>query len=127
MNVIVKEGVSDELSLKIFTEFDAYNKEMEFYDKIVPKFNEKLQLLGEADLFAEAFGVCKQRNVLILEDLSLLGYQTRAAADGLDATGTKAVLNRVAVFHAICAILQEEKADIFAKFKYGKFPNCICL
>lgn len=119
MNVIVKEGVSDELSLKILLEYDIYNKEMEFYGEIVPKFNEKLKLLDEPSLLAEAFGVCKQRNVLILEDLSVLGYKSRSGADGLNANETKAVLKRLATFHAIGAVLQEEQPNIFASFKYG--------
>lgn len=117
----MKEAVTDELALDAFLEFDAYHKEMEFYDKIVPKFDAKLKQLGESELFAEAFGVCKKKNVLILEDLSVKDYKSRPAALGLNVTETEAVLKKVATFHAICAVLQEEQPDIFANFKYGEF------
>lgn len=116
----MKEAVSEELSLEAFLEINAYHKEMEFYDEIVPKFNKKLKELGETELLAEGFGVCKQKNILILEDLSVKGYVSRSPAFGLDVTETKAVLKRLATFHAISAVLQDEHPDIFANFKCGE-------
>lgn len=123
----MKEPVTDELALSTFLEFDAYHKEMEFYAVVAPEFNEKLKQLGESELFPEAFGVCKQRNILILEDLSEKGYKSRAAAHGLNIAETKAVLRRVATFHAVGAVLQEEHSDIFANFKYGELDILIRL
>lgn len=93
---------------------------MEFYE-IVPKFNRKLKELGEPDLMAEPIGVCAEKNILILEDLSTKGYQARSPTHGLNIHETKAVLRRVATFHAIGAVLQEEQPDIFANFKFGMF------
>lgn len=119
MNVIVKEGVSDELSLKILLEYDIYNKEMEFYGEIVPKFNEKLKLLDEPSRSIWCVLCVNSEIVLILEDLSVRGYKSRSGADGLNANETKAVLKRLATFHAIGAVLQEEQPNIFANFKYG--------
>lgn len=119
LNLIVKEAISDEVALSTFLEFNAYHKEMEFYVEIVPKFNKKLRQLGESELLAEAFGVCKEKNVLMLEDLSVKGYKSRPAAHGLNLAETQAVLKRIATFHAICATLQEEQPDIFDDLKYG--------
>lgn len=123
----MKEAISDELALIAFLEYDAYHKEMEFYDTVLPKFNVKLQQLGEPELFAEAFGVCKDKNVLILEDLSVKAYKSRPAALGLNVAETQAILKRVATFHAICAILQEEQSDIFQNFKYGELKCSLSL
>lgn len=92
---------------------------MEFYGKIVPKFNQKLKILGELDLVAEPFGIWKKENILILEDLSAKGYQAQSPAQGFDVHETRAVLKRAATFHAICAVLQEEQSDIFGNFKAG--------
>lgn len=119
--MIIKEGVSSEIQLKAFDQYDAYDNEMEFYGKIVQKFNRKLTELGEPELIAEPFGVCAERNMLILEDLSAKGYKPRSPAQGLNEYETKTVLRRAATFHAIGAMLQEEHPDIFANFKKGKF------
>lgn len=125
LSLIVKEAISNELALSTLLEFDAYHKEMEFYAEIAPKFNKKLQQLVELELFAEAFGVCKQRNILILEDLSEKGYKSRPAALGLNLAETKAVLRRIATFHAVCAVLQEEQPNIFENFKYGEHHTIV--
>lgn len=119
MHLIVKEAISDEISLEAFLQFNAYDKEIEFYDEIVPKINEKLQFLGEPKLFPESFGSCKSKNVLILEDLSVKGYEVQPSTQGFDIFQTKFILKKIALFHAACAVLKEERPDIFANFKYG--------
>lgn len=121
--MIIKEGVSNETLLNAFDQYDVYANEMEFYGKIVPKFNQKLMELGESELVAEPFGVCAEKNILILEDLSTKGYQPRSPAQGLNEYETKAVLRRAATFHAIGAVLQEEQPDIFGNFKRGNIFN----
>lgn len=119
MDLIIKEGISNEALLNAFQQYDVYDNEMEFYGKIVPKFNEKLKELGEPELFAKQFGICAEKNILILEDLSAKGYQARSPAQGLNEHETKAVLRRTAAFHAIGAVLQDEQHDIVANFKKG--------
>lgn len=123
VDLIIKKGVSNELLLNAFHQYDVYDNEMEFYAKIVPKFNQKLKELDEPDLIAEPFGVCAEKNILILEDLSVKGYQARSPAHGFNMHETKAVLRRVATFHAICAVLQQEQPDIFANFKKGNIKT----
>lgn len=120
MNLIVKEAIADEVSLNALLQFDVYDKEILFYTEIAPKINQKLKELGEPELIAQPFGACKTRNILILEDLSAKGYQVRSPTNGLNYAETKAILKKVATFHAINAVLQEEQPNIFAGFKYGK-------
>ena len=123
MNLIIKEGISNETVLNALHQYDVYDNETEFYVEIVPKLNQKLKELGELSLAAEAFGMCAEKNIMILEDLSAKGYKPRSPAQGLNEHETKAVLRRAAAFHAICAVLQQEQPDIFANFKKGTFKS----
>lgn len=111
--------VSDEFLQNVFAQFDIYDKEIEFYGEIAPKISQKLSKIGELELFAESFGVCRMRNILILEDLSANGYQVLPMKQGFNFDESSLILKRLATFHAICAVLQEETPDIFANFKYG--------
>lgn len=115
----MKEENSDEWSLKASAQFDIFDKETEFYEKIAPKINQKLKELGETTLFADLIGACKSEKIMILEDLSVEGYRVLPVKKGFNIEETKVLLKRIATFHAICAVLQEEKSDIFAKFKFG--------
>lgn len=125
MHLIVKEAISDEISLEAFLQFNAYDKEIEFYEEIVPQINEKLQYLGEPKLFPEPFGSCRSKNVLILEDLSVRGYGVQPTTQGFNIFQTKFILKKIALFHAVCAVLQEERPNIFANFKYGLLNNLL--
>lgn len=115
----MKQEASDEWSLNAYEKFDFFNKEVEFYANVVPKINQKLREHGERDLFADLIGVCRLKKIIILEDLATEGYRVLAAKDGFNFEESKALLKRIAAFHAVCAVLQEEKPDIFANFKYG--------
>lgn len=121
----MKEAISDEVSLNVFLQFDAYNKEIEFYMKILPKYNAKLRELNADQMFPEAFGVCEQRKILILEDLSTKGYQIDSVGSGFNILQTQAILQKMAIFHAIGAVLHEEDADIFTNIKYGTLSNSL--
>lgn len=123
VNLIIKEGITNEILLKAFQQYDVYDNEMEFYEKVVPKFNEILKELNESDLMPEPFGVWPEKNILILEDLSVKGYQVRSPTQGFDIHETKAILQRVATFHTICAVLQEQEPHIFTNFKSGRSQN----
>lgn len=111
--------------MSVLSQFDVYNKEIEFYSDVAPKINQKLKELHESELFAASIGVCKKRNVLILEDLSAKGYQMLAKKSGFNFIEAKAILEKIATFHAICAVLQEENPGVFANFKYGSFTHKI--
>lgn len=124
MNLIVKEAISDEVSLNVLLQFDVYDKEILFYAEIAPKINQKLKELREPELFAELFGACKSKNILILEDLSKKGYQVMPPTRGFNLAETKAILKKLATFHAINAVLQNEQPNIFEGFKYGKKFEC---
>lgn len=92
---------------------------MNFYSEIAPKINEKLKKLGEAQLFPEFYGFCKSRNLMIMDDLSVEGYGLILPSRGYNINEAKAILKRLALFHASCAVVQEDHSDIFAEFKEG--------
>ncbi len=98
-----------------------YEKEVEFYDKIVPKINEKLKELNELQLLPECFGVCKTKKIMVIEDLNASGYNIVPGHNECTIFEAKAILKRIAVFNAIGVILCQEQSDIFAKFKSGWF------
>lgn len=95
----------------------ASSKEIPFYEEIVSKFNDKLDDVGEPELFPEVFGVCKEKNLLIFGDLSSKGYQVLNR--GYSIPEAKSILKRMAVFHAVSAVLQEEDPNIFVNFNSG--------
>ncbi|XP_031636472.1 uncharacterized protein LOC116349260 [Contarinia nasturtii] len=116
LDLIVKEAIGD---AEFLQQYDVYKKELLFYEQIIPKMNEKLKLLNETDMFPEVYGACKSRNIIILEDLSVKGYQVLPVIRGYNVLETKSILRKLALFHAICAVLQEERSDIFSICKLG--------
>lgn len=119
LDLIIKIAFPDENALDVSLQQKMYDKEIEFYAEIAPKVNKKLQDLDEPQLLAECFGVCKTRKIIILEDLSANGYVTLPIQQGYNISQTKKILKRLATFHAVCAVLQEEQPDIFANVKSG--------
>lgn len=122
MNIIVKVAASEE-TMSSFSNYNLYDKEIEFYGDIAPKINKMLKDLSESQLLPEIFGVCKTKKIIILEDLTVKGYSTLAAQPGYDIPQAKAILKRMAVLHAIGAVLQQEQPNIFTiseNFKNGQ-------
>lgn len=123
MNLIIKIPVSQE-AIDGFSNYDIYDREIEFYSEIAPKINKKLKEMGEAQLLPECFGICRPKKIMILEDLMAKGYKLQPALPGsrpgYNVLQAKAVLKRMAAFHAIGAVLQEEEPDIFVHFKSGQ-------
>lgn len=119
LNLVIKNSISETNTFEKLLLCDVYSKEREFYAKIVPKINDKLKFLGEPKLFPEYFGMSELNNILILEDLSIEGYKVLPRSQGYNIPEAKAILKRMATFHAICAAVQEEHPDIFANFTKG--------
>ncbi|XP_055308988.1 uncharacterized protein LOC129572899 [Sitodiplosis mosellana] len=122
-HLIIKVAFSDEDALDVELQQNMYDKEIEFYGTIAPQINKKLQELGEPQLVAECFGVCKTRRIIILEDLAVKSYETQSIQRGYNIQEAKVILKRLATFHAICAALQDEQSDIFANIKSGHFTR----
>lgn len=121
LNLIVKTAIDATGSLsQAISDFDIYGKEIEFYRDIAPQLQNSLKHLNEISrLTAVGYGVDKEESVMLLEDLVASGYRMISVQDGLDMNGAKLVLKKIAAFHAISAILQQDNPNIFKNFKYG--------
>ncbi|XP_052863303.1 uncharacterized protein LOC128269939 [Anopheles cruzii] len=90
---------------------DAYVREQQLYDDLLPEFEQMYRTRGEC----VSFGPRSYRprgglpyEVIVLEDLSATGYRMLASpSDGLDKQHTEAVLNHMAKFHAASAVFRE--------------------
>lgn len=96
-------------------------KEIELYHKIGPKINAALRKLNQTgQLIAEVYGVCHENSAILFEDLKANEYCLYSHSRGFHFDEAKIVLKKVAAFHAIAAVLQQEQPDIFEKFTAGK-------
>lgn len=117
----MKAALSSGIAFETLSAHNVFEKECEFYGEIMPKIKKFLHKLNEPNaLVAETFGVCKVNNAMLFEDLTLKGYEMASIQQGFNLDEAKTILKKLATFHAICAVLQEQQPDIFANYKHGK-------
>lgn len=120
-SLILKSALTSGFAFEALSAHNVYNKEIEFYGKIVPFIQILLETLNESNgMVADTIGVCPSNKAIIFEDLSSKGYALASIETGFNLIEAKEVLEKLATFHGICAVLQEKRPDIFANFKYGK-------
>lgn len=120
-NVIVKAALGGDVGFHAMIEVNAYEKEMEMYELILPRLKVLLHNAGiEQQMFADTIFVHKPQKAILFEDLSVKQYRTNSSKDGFDLIHTHAILSKLAEFHAAAAVLQEQQPNIYAKFKHGK-------
>lgn len=113
--------MSDGIAFEVLSAHNVFNKEIEFYGQIVPKISQLLAQLNETDaLIAETFGVCTINKAMLFDDLAPKGYILSSIQNGFNISESKSILRKLAMFHAICAVLQENQPNIFHNYKYGK-------
>lgn len=124
MNLILKAALSSGPAFETLSAHNVFNKEIEFYGEIVPQIKRLLTALDEpTKLIADTFGVCKVNKVMLFEDLAPNGYGLSSIKRGCNISEAKVILRKSAIFHAICAVLQDQQPDIFVNFKYGIFSK----
>lgn len=118
--VIEREGVSEELSYIIkfppedealMGEFNAFPKEIEMYEKIVPGFEAILKEAGlDVKLGPTCYGIFEEagKSVIVMEDLVKAKYTVLDRVVGLDATHAKLAVEKLALFHAASIIYYEK-------------------
>lgn len=113
-------AVSGESAFEALTELNVYDKEMEMYEKILPQLKGLLLKAGaNRKIFADTIYVSQSHKAILFEDLSIKGYRSKCDRDGFDMTHAKAILSRLAKFHAAGAVLQEQHPDIYRSFNHG--------
>lgn len=122
LSVIIKTPTSNDELTRYAEKLNK--KEAEFYSQIAPKINKSLIHLDEPkQLIPNSYGVCTANNALLLEDLTMKSYCTSSICSGFNLNEAKIVLQKVATFHAINAVLQQQQPNIFDNFKYGSLQN----
>lgn len=102
--------------------YGIYVREMDMYEDILPKLADILkQETGDPrNLFAATINVDRERQSIMFEDMSLKKYFVADRIKQLDRQHTQLVLEKLAVFHALGAVLNEKQPGIFAK----KYDRC---
>lgn len=121
LSIIVKTALSGDFAFDALSACNVYNKEIEFYGRIAPQIIAKYRQLNEPNqLLPDTYGVCDVNKAILFEDLSVLGYRLSTVQRGFNMPETKFILRKAAAMHAINAVLQQERPDIFKNFKHGK-------
>ncbi|XP_034486155.1 uncharacterized protein LOC117790723 [Drosophila innubila] len=102
--------------------YGIYVREINMYEEVLPKLAEILrQEMGDPrKLFAATINVDRERDSIMFEDMSLKKYYVADRIKQLDRQQTQLVLEKLAVFHALAALLNEKQPGIFAK----KYDRC---
>ncbi|TMW48478.1 hypothetical protein DOY81_006441 [Sarcophaga bullata] len=112
----------DELAIKAMEPYDIFNREIEIYEKILPKLKLLLKEAGDDEqIFAETMAVDKQKSVLIFEDLNDRDFIMPDRLKGLDMDIAKIVLRKLAKMHACSAVLNERESKSLEKYDCGMF------
>ncbi|KAH8359980.1 hypothetical protein KR093_009935, partial [Drosophila rubida] len=102
--------------------YGIYVREIDMYEDVLPKMAEILRKgLGEhKQLFAGTMNVDRERNSIIFQDMSLQGFFVADRIKQLDREHAHLALEKLALFHASSAVLNEQQPGIFA----DKYERC---
>lgn len=107
-------------AVETISALNIYEKEMEMYDKILPRMKILLNKCNyKKKIFANTYLVSKTNQAIIFEDLSVKGYRMISNKEGFDIVHAKLILSKLAKFHASAAVLHEIQPSIFKNFKNG--------
>ncbi|KAF5269654.1 hypothetical protein FQR65_LT05993 [Abscondita terminalis] len=114
---IAKIPVDSQYVLELEEQIGFFNCEMTFYNNIFP-FLEKLEY--EIKVCPTPFYLSiKPTKIIILEDLSVMNYQTGNCQEGLNLEHCLFVIEKLAYFHAASLKIYEMKPSIMEKFCKG--------
>ncbi|XP_055923413.1 uncharacterized protein LOC129953901 [Eupeodes corollae] len=120
---IVKSSFEgDDFANELMEQYDIYTREMEIYDKIIPKLNALLEEIGDPDkMFPQTIAVEFERSAIVFEDLSQRQYIMCDRTKGLDMEHVKLCLRKLAKMHATSAVLNEREPGTFKGYDRGMF------
>lgn len=117
----MKLALQGDIAFDVLSACNAYEKEIEFYEKVAPRIRQTLKQFNVSEkLLAETFGVSQTNSAILLEDLTTKGYQLAPLKPGFGMADAKMVLSKAATFHATCAVIEEKQPNFFANFNSGK-------
>lgn len=112
----------DEFSSKIMEPYDIFNREIEIYEQVLPKFKALLKEIGDPEqIFAETVTVDRNKSAMVFEDLNEKNFIMPDRLLGLDLDLTKIVLRKLAKMHACSAVLNERENKCLERYDRGMF------
>lgn len=100
------EGMAGMMANKM----QLFNKEEEMYSVVIPKFEALFAAAGEKVKFGcKCLKATTNPNYIILEDLKVKNFKNSPRQTGLDLDHSKAVLDKIAQFHAASACLHAKE------------------
>jgi hypothetical protein len=116
-SLIVKYSIEDEESRRYYEVMKLMDKEIEMYEKILPKFQE----ISGVKFSADCYYIIKDPAIYVFEDLNASGYKVADRLAGLDLDHSKILLEKLGNFHAVSMVLAGKCPGIFGNFSFGMF------
>lgn len=125
---VLKAQIWNDVTKNTLKVYDIHNKEMEIYEKVLPKIRKLLLEIGDkSDTFPNTIFVDRENEVIILEDLMLKNYKLEDRTKFMDREHAFQALSKIAKIHAASAVLYEQENTIYDSLKSGMFTrltNC---
>lgn len=119
---MLKVAHDSELYGKEMTKWDMFNTEADMYQQIVPDFEEMYSNKGLKVRFgAKAYKLDIKEDYVLLEDLTRKGFKNSPRQECLDMIHCRAVLKKMAQWHAASAKRIENKGPYEYKYAKGMF------
>lgn len=120
LSLVGKSYVSSEFHEFIMNAYVLFQKEIEFYNDVVPLFADLEKRKGAQnllDIFPKAYrALWDERNsLIILENLKTSGYKMEDRKNGLDLEHAKVAISALATFHALSYALKKESPTDYQK------------
>jgi hypothetical protein len=116
-SLIVKYSIEDEESRRYYEVMKLMDKEIEMYEKILPKFQE----ISGVKFSADCYYIIKDPAIYVFEDLNASGYKVADRLAGLDLDHSRILLEKLGYFHAVSMVLAGKCPGIFGNFSFGMF------
>ncbi|XP_070507690.1 uncharacterized protein [Chironomus tepperi] len=104
--------------------YNVQNKEMIFYQQIIPEFEDILGTIGEdGKTFPKVMAVYLDLNLIVLEDLNERNFVMANRLKGLDMNHVKLSLKCLARMHAASVVLHDKDKNVFKNFDTGFYTR----
>lgn len=114
--LIIKTEVSDPKISEIMKNASIYSREMVMYDRILPKYHQLLESIGDDEkLYSPALSIDAGTNTIVLKDLSKEGFKLVPRHIACDVDHMNLLINKIAKFHA-CSVVLNAQGESFKEF-----------
>ncbi|KAF5293355.1 hypothetical protein FQA39_LY02840 [Lamprigera yunnana] len=119
--VIAKCLKENDLEKSIAKDLKFYENEFNFYEETLPKIYE----MGAKEKFGAKLYYMSTipKPILLIEDLSAIGFELKCRLEGLDLEHCFLALEKLANFHASSVALYEKNPELLLKFDQGLFSR----